>query len=390
MTRWQKFGAWAQVVLLFVLMAMFAWAGIGVLSACVAFPFTTTVPTLGAVVLRRSSGRTEEVRCVAVDVPGLIEGASRGRGLGLEFLRHIERTRVLLHVVDIAGIVKGASKGEGLGNQFLGNIRSVDTIVHVVRCFEDPGIVHVDGRIDPKGDIEVIETELILADMDSIDKRLEKASRLAKTDKAMAEALPVYNELKAAFEAGRPARTVLSKETAVIVKDLTLLTAKPIIYVANVGEDDLAGNSAAAEAVREIAEKEGAGFVVICGKIESEIAELSEEERAEFLKGLGLKESGLDRLAVAAYSLLGLITYFTAGKKEVRAWTVERDSKAPKAAGVIHSDFERGFIKAEVMAYEDFVRYGSEAACREKGVLRVEGKDYVVKDGDIMHFKFNV
>ncbi|MBI2412455.1 MAG: redox-regulated ATPase YchF [Deltaproteobacteria bacterium] len=293
--------------------------------------------------------------------------------------------------VDIAGIVKGASKGEGLGNQFLGNIRSVDTIAHVVRCFEDPGIVHVDGRIDPRGDIEVIETELILADMDSVDKRLDKAARLAKIgDKAMAEALPVYNELKAAFEAGRPARSVLTKETALIVKDLNLLTAKPIIYVANVGEDDLAGTSEAAKAVRDVAEKEGAGFVVICGKIESEIAELSEEERAEFLKGLGLKESGLDRLAAAAYGLLGLITYFTAGKKEVRAWTVERDSKAPKAAGVIHSDFERGFIRAEVMAYEDFVKYGSEAACKEKGVLRVEGKDYIVKDGDIMHFRFNV
>lgn len=293
--------------------------------------------------------------------------------------------------VDIAGIVKGASKGEGLGNQFLGNIRSVDTIAHVVRCFEDPQVVHVDGKVDPKSDIEVIETELILADLDAIDKRLDKAPKMAKAgDKAMAEALPVYNLLKKAFEDGRPARAVLTHETALLVKDLNLLTAKPVIYVANVSEDDLMGESPAVKAVREIAEKEANGFVVICGKIESEIAELSEEERAEFLSGLGLKESGLDRLAAAAYGLLGLITFFTVGKKEVRAWTVEAGSKAPQAAGVIHSDFERGFIRAEVISYDDFIKYGTEAACREKGVLRLEGKEYVVKDGDIMHFRFNV
>lgn len=293
--------------------------------------------------------------------------------------------------VDIAGIVKGASKGEGLGNQFLGNIRSVDTIAHVVRCFEDPQVVHVDGKVDPQSDIEIIETELILADLESVDKRLERTKKLAKVgDKAMAEALPLYNEIKAALEAGRPARSVLDHEKALIVKDLNLLTAKPIIYVANVGEDDLAGESDYARRVRQIAEKEGAGFVVICGKIESEIAELSEEERAEFLASLGLKESGLDKLAAAAYKLLGLITFFTVGKKEVRAWTVERGSRAPQAAGVIHSDFERGFIRAEVISYDDFVKYGSEAACRDKGVLRLEGKDYIVKDGDIMHFRFNV
>lgn len=293
--------------------------------------------------------------------------------------------------VDIAGIVKGASKGEGLGNQFLGNIRSVDTIAHVVRCFEDPQVVHVAGKVDPRGDIEVIETELILSDLDSIEKRLDKASKMAKSgDKVMAEALPVYVELKKAFEEGRPARTVLTKETGQLVKDLNLLTAKPIIYVANVAEDDLDAKSEAAMAVRDVAEKEGAGFVAICGKIESEIAELSEEERAEFLKSLGLKESGLDRLAAAAYRLLGLITFFTVGKKEVRAWTVESGAKGPQAAGVIHTDFERGFIRAEVIAYDDFIKYGSEAACREKGVLRLEGKDYLVKDGDIMHFRFNV
>ncbi|MBI5885381.1 MAG: redox-regulated ATPase YchF [Deltaproteobacteria bacterium] len=293
--------------------------------------------------------------------------------------------------VDIAGIVKGASKGEGLGNQFLGNIRSVDTIAHVVRCFEDPNIVHVAGQIDPAGDIEVIETELILADLDTLERRLDKAPKMAKTgDKAMAEALPVYAALKAAFEAGKPARSVLTHETAPLVADLNLLTAKPILYVANVAEDDLDGHSPAAKAVKAIADREGAGFVTICGKIESEIAELSEDERAEFLAGLGLAESGLDRLGHEAYRLLGLITYFTVGKKEVRAWTVEKGAKAPQAAGVIHTDFERGFIRAEVMAYDDFVRCGSEAACREKGLLRVEGKDYVTKDGDIMHFRFNV
>ncbi len=293
--------------------------------------------------------------------------------------------------VDIAGIVKGASKGEGLGNQFLGNIRSVDTIAHVVRCFEDPQVVHVDGKVDPKSDIEVIETELILADLEAVDKRIERSAKLLKGgDKAIAEAMPVYNELKACLEAGRPARSILTKETGVLVNDLNLLTAKPVIYVANVSEDDLDGHSAAAAAVKDVAGKEGAGFVIICGKIESEIAELSEDERAEFLSGLGLKASGLDRLASAAYGLLGLITYFTVGKKEVRAWTVESGSKAPKAASVIHTDFERGFIKAEVIAYDDFIANGSEAACRDKGLLRIEGKDYIVKDGDIMHFRFNV
>ena len=293
--------------------------------------------------------------------------------------------------VDIAGIVKGASKGEGLGNQFLGNIRSVDMIAHVVRCFEDEQVVHVDGRVDPKGDIEVINTELILSDLESLDRRLERAAKMVKSgDKTVAEAMPVYLELKKAFDEGRMARSVLDHDTALLVKDLNLLTAKPVIYVANVGEDDLAGESQAAKAVKEYALSEGAGFVIICGKIESEIAELSEEERAEFLSGLGLKESGLDRLAGAAYRVLGLITYFTAGKKEVRAWTLEAGAKAPAAAGVIHSDFERGFIRAEVMAYDDFLKYGSEAACREKGVLRLEGKDYVVKDADIIHFRFNV
>ncbi len=293
--------------------------------------------------------------------------------------------------VDIAGLVKGASKGEGLGNQFLGHIRSVDTIAHVVRCFENTDIAHVEGSVDPKRDIEIIETELILADLDSVEKRLEKTARLAKSgDKAAGEAVSVYEPLKKRLEQGVPARRTITKDNESLIKELNLLTAKPIIYVANVDEADLKGESPYVEAVKKIANEEGAGFVVICGKIESEIAELNEEERAEFLKGLGLEFSGLDRLAAASYRLLGLITFFTAGKKEVRAWTVTKGAKAPEAAGAIHSDFERGFIRAEVMSFDDFTASGSEALCREKGLLRIEGKDYVVKDGDIMHFRFAV
>lgn len=293
--------------------------------------------------------------------------------------------------VDIAGLVRGASRGEGLGNQFLGHIRGVDAIVHVVRCFKDPQVVHVDGRIDPADDIEVINTELILADLESVEKRLDKTAKIAKTgDKSAKEAVAVYEEVKSALEGGRPARSVITENSLPFVRDLNLLTAKPVIYVANVDEDDISGASAPAVAVRAIAEGEAAGFVVICGKIESEIAELSEEERAEFLSGLDLEESGLDRLAHEAHRLLGLITFFTVGKKEVRAWTVIKGAKAPQAAGVIHSDFERGFIRAEVISYDDFVACGSEAACKEKGLMRIEGKEYVTRDGDIMHFRFNV
>ncbi len=293
--------------------------------------------------------------------------------------------------VDIAGIVKGASKGEGLGNQFLGNIRNVDMIAHVVRCFDDPDVVHVAGAVDPLADIQVIETELCLADLDAVTKRIERTLKAAKSgDKAAVEAIVVYEAVKKCLDDGRPARGALNDDNISVLRDMNLLTAKPIVFVANVSEDDLSGSSEAALIVRKAAEEQGAGFVVICGKIESEIAELGEDERAEFLAGLGLVDSGLDRLASAAYKLLGLITYFTAGKKEVRAWTIKHGSKAPPAAGVIHTDFERGFIRAEVMSYEDFTKYGSEAACREKGLLRLEGKDYIVKDGDIMHFRFNV
>ncbi|MEK7312983.1 MAG: redox-regulated ATPase YchF [Deltaproteobacteria bacterium] len=292
--------------------------------------------------------------------------------------------------VDIAGLVKGASSGEGLGNQFLGHIRSVDTIAHIVRCFEDEGIVHVSGKVEPLSDIEVINTELMLADLDSVDKRVAKVEKTAKSgDKASKAMFEAASMVKASLEKGVAAR-LLPTEVREAVADLHLLTAKPMLYVANVGEDDLDGRSEHAKAVKAAADKEGAGFVVICGKIEVEISELHDKERAEFLTGLGLHESGLDRLTMKAYELLGLITFFTVGKKEVRAWTIKNGSKAPQAGAAIHSDFEKGFIKAEVMAYNDFVACGSEAACKDKGLLRVEGKEYVVKDGDIMHFRFNV
>ena len=292
--------------------------------------------------------------------------------------------------VDIAGLVKGASQGEGLGNQFLGHIRSVDTIAHVVRCFKDEEITHVSGTLDPESDVEVISTELLLADLDSVDKRYDKLKKGAKSnDKELLKVLDATEKVKAHLEEGKAART-LPEEVLELVEDLNLLTAKPILYVAHVDEDDLDAQSAEAKKVREIAEKEGAGFVALSGSIESEVSELPEEEREEFLEDLGLPESGLDRLAHTAYALLGLITYFTAGVKEVRAWTVEKGASAPEAAGVIHTDFQKGFIRAEVTAYDDFIECGGEAKCKEKGKLRVEGKDYVVSDGDVMHFRFNV
>jgi GTP-binding protein YchF len=307
-----------------------------------------------------------------------------------ELVKPQKVTETSVEFVDIAGLVKGASHGEGLGNQFLGHIRNVEVLAHIVRCFEDPQVVHVDGRVDPKSDIETVETELMLADLESITRRLEKSSKLLKTgDKTVGEAVRAYEEVKGFLEKGRAVRG-LTEETKELVKDLNLLTMKPVIYVANVGEEDLTGEKPEASAVREIAEKEGAGLVTICGKIEAEIAELPKEERTEFLKGLGLKESGLARLAHKAYRLLGLVTFFTVvGKKEVKAWTVREGSTALRAAAVIHTDFERGFIKAEVTTYEDFIDLGSEAHCREKGLVRIEGRDYIVKDGDIIHFRFS-
>ncbi|MFY0544016.1 redox-regulated ATPase YchF [Brevibacillus sp. H7] len=296
--------------------------------------------------------------------------------------------------VDIAGLVKGASKGEGLGNQFLGHIREVDAIAHVVRCFEDENITHVAGRVDPLSDIETINLELIFADLDSVERRIERIGRKVKAgDKEAKLELDVLERLKAAFEEGQSARSVaLDEEERKLVRDLHLLTIKPVLYVCNVAEDGIldADNNPHVQAVRKHAAEEGAQVVVISAKVEAEIAELEGEDKQMFLEELGLQESGLDRLIRAAYELLGLITYFTAGVQEVRAWTIRRGTKAPQAAGVIHTDFERGFIRAEVVAYDDLVEAGSVHAAREKGKYRLEGKDYVVQDGDVMHFRFNV
>ena len=297
-----------------------------------------------------------------------------------------------MEFVDIAGLVRGASRGEGLGNQFLGHIRQVDAIAHIVRCFDDENVVHVDGSVDPLRDVEVIQTELNLADLETVERRIARSEKQARSgDRKLQEEVAVLVRLRDLLNRGEPARRLeLSEEERKIVRDLHLITAKPVLYVANVAEDDLAGQHPLVAKVRELAAAEGAEMVAICGKIEAEIAELAPAEKTEFLQELGLSESGLDRLILAGYRLLGLITYFTAGVKEVRAWTVARGARAPAAAGVIHTDFENGFIRAEVIAYDDFVRAGSETAAREKGMLRLEGKEYVVQDGNIMHFRFNV
>ncbi len=298
-----------------------------------------------------------------------------------------------MEFLDIAGLVKGASQGEGLGNQFLGHIRGVDAIAHIVRCFEDPDVVHVHGSVNPKNDIEVINTELILADLDTVEKKLARLEKAAKSgNKEALEEQGVAMAVKEALNSGKPARTVNVEggDKEKYFNGLQLLTAKPVLYVANVDEAGLSEENQFVKQVKEIAAAEGAKVVIICGDVESEIAELPTDERAEYLKGMGLKESGLDRMIKAGYELLGLSTYFTAGVKEVRAWTIPRGAKAPQAAGVIHSDFERGFIRAEVIAYDDFIRCGGEQGAKEKGLLRVEGKEYVVKDGDVLHFRFNV
>ncbi|TCN23927.1 redox-regulated ATPase YchF [Mesobacillus foraminis] len=295
---------------------------------------------------------------------------------------------------DIAGIVKGASKGEGLGNKFLAHIREVDAICQVVRCFADDNITHVSGKVDPISDIEVINLELILADLESVDKRIGRVEKLAKQkDKDALAEFPLLSRLKDALESEKPARTVeFTDEEAKVVKGLHLLTTKPMLYVANVGEDDVADPSGNeyVQKVREFAAKDNAEVIVVCAKIEEEIAELEGEEKEMFLSELGIEESGLDQLIRAAYSLLGLATYFTAGVQEVRAWTFRRGMKAPQCAGVIHSDFERGFIRAETVSYDDLLAGGSMAAAKEAGKVRLEGKDYEVKDGDVIHFRFNV
>jgi hypothetical protein len=298
-----------------------------------------------------------------------------------------------MEFVDIAGLVKGASKGEGLGNQFLANIREVDAIVHVVRCFDNDNIVHVDGRVDPIADKEIIDTELQLKDLESVDKKISRSEKVAKSGDAKAKKeLATLQLYKEALLSGKNARSVeVSEEDKQAIADLQLLTGKPVLYVANVDEASVLTGNKHVDALRALVKNENADVVIICAAIEAQIAELeSEEDRAVFLQEYGLTESGLNKLIRASYSLLHLITYFTAGEKEVRAWTIKRGWKAPQAAGVIHTDFEKGFIRAEVIKLSDYQQYKTEGACKEAGKMSVEGKDYVVQDGDIMHFRFNV
>ncbi len=297
-----------------------------------------------------------------------------------------------VNFVDIAGLVKGANAGEGLGNQFLSHIREVDAIGHVVRCFEDPDVVHVEGTIRPARDIEIINTELVLKDLESVQKRLPQTERTAKSgDKEARAQLDVLHKVKTVLDDGRPLRLAGLSETELHhIGDLFLLTLKPVLYICNVSEEDILKGNGHVEEVRRIAETERARVVVISGKIEAEIAELDAAERQAFLESIGLKEPGLHALIRETYQLLDLVSFLTAGPDEVRAWTIHRGTKNPQAAGVIHTDFEHGFICADVIWWEDYVRLGSEQACRDKGVLRTEGRDYVVRDGDVMHFKFNV
>ena len=304
-------------------------------------------------------------------------------------------TPAVIEFVDIAGLVKGASKGEGLGNQFLANIREVDAIVHVVRCFEDENVVHVDGSVDPVRDIETINVELIFADLEVLERRISKVARTARMDKEAGKEYDLLIRIKEHLEAGNPVRTLerTDDEEAKLIASYTLLTDKPVIYAANVSEDELADDAEGNEmvqAVRKYAAETGSEVFVICAKIEAEISELDDEEKKMFLEDLGLSESGLDKLITASYRTLGLMSFLTAGEDECRAWTIRIGTKAPQAAGKIHSDFERGFIKAEVVNWEVLLREGSLAAAREKGLVGMEGKEYVVQDGDVILFRFNV
>ncbi|RZA02619.1 MAG: redox-regulated ATPase YchF [Sphingobacteriaceae bacterium] len=335
------------------------------------FPFCTIEPNVGVITVpdERLTKLTELVQPKAI-VPNTIE------------------------IVDIAGLVKGASKGEGLGNQFLGNIRTTNAILHVLRCFDNDNVIHVDGSVDPIRDKEIIDTELQLKDLDSIEKKIQKVEKMAKTggDKDAKKTFEVLTVLKAHLLEGKSARTApVAEEDKEYFADLQLLTAKPVLYVCNVDEAAVNTGNAYVEKVKAVAKEENAGVLIISAQIEAEIAELeSFEERQMFLDDMGLTESGVNKLIKEAYKLLNLATYFTAGVQEVRAWTITQGFTAPQAAGVIHTDFEKGFIRAEVIKYDDFVKYGSEAACKEAGKLSVEGKAYVVEDGDIMHFRFNV
>ena len=304
-------------------------------------------------------------------------------------------TPAVIEFVDIAGLVKGASKGEGLGNQFLSNIREVDAVVHVVRCFEDTNVIHVDGSINPMRDIETINLELIFSDIEILERRIAKTGKAARMDKSLAKEAALLEALKAHLEEGKLARSFVTEDEdeLALLNSYNLLTYKPVIFAANVAEDELADDgagNAGVQAVRGFAKETGSEVFVICAQIEQEISELDDEEKAMFLEDLGLKESGLEKLIKASYSLLGLQSFLTAGEDETRAWTIKIGTKAPQAAGKIHTDFERGFIKAEVVNYKDLLEQGSLAAAREKGLVGMEGKDYVVKDGDVILFRFNV
>lgn len=314
----------------------------------------------------------------------------------LDEMYHAEKvTPAVIEFVDIAGLVKGASKGEGLGNKFLSHIREVDAIVHVVRCFEDTNIVHVEGSVDPIRDIETINLELVFSDLEIIERRIQKTQKAAKADKSLQSELEILEHLKKELEEDKCARNIHfnSNEEIAFVSSLDLLTYKPVLYAANVTEEDLITNGENNDYVKKVfdyAEDEGSEVFVICAKIEEEIAELDEDEKKMFLEDLGIQDTGLERLIAASYKLLGLISYLTAGPKEVRAWTIVKGTKAPGAAGKIHSDFERGFIRAEIVSYKDLIECGTYVAAKEKGLIRLEGKEYIVQDGDIILFRFNV
>ncbi len=313
----------------------------------------------------------------------------------LREMYHPEKyTPAVIEFVDIAGLVKGASRGEGLGNKFLSHIREVDAVVHVVRCFENGNIIHVNGSVDPIRDVEIINMELILSDIEILDRRIDRVSKLMKGDKTLASELEMLTRVREALNEGKSARSVpLTPEEAARLDESPLLSRKPVLYVANIGEEEIGGGyeqNPGYLALKAFAEAEHSGILPICAGVEAEIAELDGEDKALFLSEMGLTESGLDRLVKAGYALLGLISFLTAGPKEVRAWTIENGTKAPQAAGKIHSDFERGFIRAEVIAYQDLIACGTMAAAKEKGLIRSEGKDYVMKDGDIVVFRFNV
>ncbi|MDO4809094.1 MAG: redox-regulated ATPase YchF [Eubacteriales bacterium] len=326
---------------------------------------------------------------------GIVAVPDKRLDLLTDLYKSQKTTPAVIEFVDIAGLVKGASKGEGLGNQFLGNIRECDAIVHVVRCFEDSNIIHVDGSVDPIRDIETINLELIFSDLEILEKRIAKTTKLAMNDKEAKAQLVILKKFQEALLSGKMASTVEieDEEDRKFVDSLFLLTTKPMIFAANVAEEDLADDGASnpyVQKVREFAKENGNGVFVISARIEEEISELDDEEKAEYLETLGIKESGLDKLIAASYDLLGLMSFLTAGEKETRAWTIKKGTKAPQAAGKIHSDFERGFIKAEVINYRDLLDCGSLAAAKEKGLVRIEGKEYVVKDGDTIIFRFNV